>query len=360
MILSYIKHPTLIINKEKAKNNIAFMSDKVKKHHLLLRPHFKTHQSAEVGKWFRYKGIDKITVSSLKMAKYFAQHGWNDITIAFPLNIRELDDISKLSEQIKLNVLISSTETARYFTENIQTRISYFIKIDAGYGRAGIIAENTEKIRQIIDICAKNDKITFKGFLAHFGNTYHAKNKEEVLNIYQESKRRMVDLKNHFLSDFPQLSLSIGDTPSSTLSSDFQGIDEIRPGNFVYYDLMQHFLGVCTLDKIAVVLACPVVDIYRERNQLLIHGGAVHLSTEHLIDKQGGKIFGQIVTLTDAGWQLTDKPMYLSSISQEHGIVSVSPDFLKSIKIGDLIGILPVHSCLTTDLMRQNGGFIIE
>ncbi len=360
MTLKEIKHPSLLINKEKAIKNIIFMADKAKKHHLLFRPHFKTHQSAVIGKWFLDKGVDKITVSSLTMAKYFAQHGWNDITIAFPLNIRELDDISKLSEEIKLNVLISSMDTASYFAEKIQTQISYFIKIDAGYGRAGIIAENTKKIRQIIDICAQNNKITFKGFLAHFGNTYHAKNPEEVLKIYQTSKKRMIDLKNHFLSDFPQLILSIGDTPSSTLSSDFQEIDEIRPGNFVYYDLMQHFLGVCTLDKIAATLACPVVDIYTERNQLLIHGGAVHLSTEHLIDKQGGKIFGQIVTLNDVAWHIPDNPMYVRNISQEHGIVSVSREFLKSVKIGDLIGILPVHSCLTADLMRQNGGFVIK
>lgn len=360
MGLQKIKHPTLVISKEKAVRNINFMNDKSKQHNILFRPHFKTHQSADVGKWFRDKGIEKITVSSLKMAKYFAENNWNDITIAFPLNIRELDEISKLAEQIKLNVLISSLDTATDFTKKIKSNISYYIKIDAGYGRAGIIAENKEKISQIIDICSKNSTITFEGFLAHFGNTYHAKNKEEVLNVYHESKKRMMDLKNHFIKDFPQLILSIGDTPSATLTNDFQGIDEIRPGNFVYYDLMQHFLGVCTLDKIAAVLACPVVDIYPERNEILIHGGAVHLSTEYLTDTQGNKIFGQMITLKDDHWQIPDKQMYVSKLSQEHGIVSVSPDVLNSIKIGDLVGIIPVHSCLTADLMRQNGGFIIE
>lgn len=358
MIFQEIKSPTLLINRDIAQKNIKFMLKKTQKHNLGFRPHFKTHQSEEVGKWFRNYGIKQITVSSVKMAEYFAQKGWKDITIAFPLNIRELNNIIKLAKHIKLNVLISSVITAQYFAAGITENISYFIKIDTGYGRAGIAAEKIDEIEQIIRTCNKNKNIIFKGFLAHFGNTYHAKNKEEVLTIYQSSKERLIRLKNHFLSDFPDLILSIGDTPSSTLSDDFQGVNEIRPGNFVYYDLMQHFIGVCTLDKIAVALACPIVDIYPERSELLIYGGAVHLSKEYILDKQGNTVFGQIVTLNKSGWQIPDTQMYVSRISQEHGIVSVNQDFIKSVKIGDLIGILPVHSCLTVDLMRQNGGFV--
>lgn len=358
MIFPEIKSPTLLIDKEKALMNIKFMVEKTKKHNLKFRPHFKTHQSEKIGKWFKMHGVQQITVSSVKMAVYFAKNGWNDITIAFPLNIREFDNIMNLAQQINLNVLISSVPIAEYFSANVNEKISYFIKIDAGYGRAGIIAENITEIEQIIEICNKNENIDFKGFISHFGNTYHAKNRDEVLKIYQSSKKRLLNLKTYFLNRFPKLILSIGDTPSATISNDFYGIDEIRPGNFVFYDLMQHFISVCTLEQIAAVLACPVVDIYPKRLELLIHGGAVHLSKEYIIDKQGNKVFGQMLTLSKSDWQIPDEQMYLSSISQEHGIVSVSPKFINSIKIGDLVGIVPVHSCLTADLMRQNGGII--
>jgi len=335
------------------------MANKAKQHGLVLRPHFKTHQSAVVGEWFKDEGIKQITVSSVQMAKYFAQNGWEDITIAFPLNIREIDDVVRLANQVKLNILISSPETAQLVAEKVNISLSYFIKIDAGYGRAGIVPENTEKIQRIIETINQNKSVAFKGFLAHFGNTYHAHNKEEVLRIYDESKERLIKLKNRFLSDFPNLILSIGDTPSATLTNDFQGVDEIRPGNFVYYDLMQYYIGACTFDKIAVALACPVVDVYPERNEILIYGGAVHLSKEYSIDYQSNKTYGQIVSLNENNWQVPETKPYLKSISQEHGIISVHPDFLKSIKIGDLLGVLPVHSCLTADLMRQNGGFLI-
>ncbi len=359
MNLQNIKHPTLLIHKDIALQNIRFMKQKADKNDLILRPHFKTHQSIEIGEWFKKEGIEQITVSSVQMAKYFAKHGWNDITIAFPLNIRELPDIAELAQQIQLNILISAVETAHYLFKHLNVPVNYFIKIDAGYHRAGIKPENIDKIQEIIHILNKNKSFTFKGFLAHFGNTYHATNKDEVLNIYATSKKQLTQLKARFSAQFPNLLLSVGDTPSATLADDFQDIDEIRPGNFVYYDLMQHFIGVCNLDKIAVTLACPVVDLYPERNELLIYGGAVHLSKEYILNKEGYKIYGQIVLLNNHALGNTPEPIYLSSISQEHGIIKADKDFIKSVKIGDLLGILPVHSCLTADLMRQNGGMEI-
>jgi len=39
------------------------------------------------------------------MAKYFADHGWKDITIAFPVNIREIGLIEKIRESCTLNLL---------------------------------------------------------------------------------------------------------------------------------------------------------------------------------------------------------------------------------------------------------------
>ena len=76
--------PTLLIDKAKCKANIKRMALKARQNDIEFRPHLKTHQSLEIGDWFRQEGVTKITVSSVAMAKYFAQDGWKDITIAFP------------------------------------------------------------------------------------------------------------------------------------------------------------------------------------------------------------------------------------------------------------------------------------
>jgi len=67
-----ITFPTLLLNKEISLANIERMANKVKAAGAVFRPHFKTHQSLEVGRWFRDFGVECITVSSMKMAAYFA------------------------------------------------------------------------------------------------------------------------------------------------------------------------------------------------------------------------------------------------------------------------------------------------
>lgn len=99
MDLKTITTPTLLLNQEKCLRNIQFMAQKAQRQNVLFRPHFKTHQSKMVGSWFKDFGVDKIAVSSLQMASYFADE-WDDITIAFPANIRQIDLINKLAKRL--------------------------------------------------------------------------------------------------------------------------------------------------------------------------------------------------------------------------------------------------------------------
>ncbi len=90
--LSVIEKPTLILDESRARRNLARMAAKARQQGVRFRPHFKTHQSVEMGGWFREEGVSSITVSSVDMAVYFAQAGWDDILIAFTANPRQVGD----------------------------------------------------------------------------------------------------------------------------------------------------------------------------------------------------------------------------------------------------------------------------
>jgi len=68
-----IKVPTLIIDKQKVNRNITRMLGKAESANVIFRPHFKTHQSTEIGELFKQKGVKRITVSSVSMALYFCK-----------------------------------------------------------------------------------------------------------------------------------------------------------------------------------------------------------------------------------------------------------------------------------------------
>jgi len=347
-----ISEAILLLDKSKCLANIEFMVSKAKNTNILLRPHFKTHQSAEIGLWFRQLGCSTCTVASVEMAEYFAQNGWNNITLAIPLNILQFKSVENLAKEISLNIVLDNLQTAIFVAKNTKTALGVFIKIDTGYGRAGVLAENLAAIDELLNEISTNNRLQFKGFLSHFGHTYKAQSAGEIKKIYAEGLTQLSVLKNVYKSKFPELIISIGDTPGATLLDSFEGADEIRPGNFVFYDLMQESLGVCNHNQIAIALAAPVIGIYPEQNKVLLHAGAVHFSKEYL-PANVKKVFGLPVIINQNSWSEPIPDCYLASVSQEHGVLYATNELISELKIGSIIGILPVHSCLTGQAMKS-------
>jgi len=144
-----LSKPTLLLDVDKCKANIKKMAEKARKNNIEFRPHFKTHQSHEIGEWFRAEGVNKITVSSVAMAAYFFKSGWKDITIAFPINILEIENINKMAASIKLNILVESVEIVELLDKQLANPVDAFIKVNIGNNRAGIEPENLDLISQV-------------------------------------------------------------------------------------------------------------------------------------------------------------------------------------------------------------------
>lgn len=352
-MLENIQVPTLLLDEAICRQNIQKIADKARKSQVVLRPHFKTHQSRAVGQWCWEAGVRQITTSSLRMAQYFADD-WSDITVAFPVNVREMDKIQDLAARIQLNVLAESPEALHALASGLQDPVGIFFKIDVGTHRTGIDPHKIGYIRELLQICQSSSLLTFKGFLAHAGHAYREHTEAEIVKVHQESIRLLQNLKKEFIREFPRLLISSGDTPTASRMQDFSGLDEIRPGNLVFYDLYQQSHGNCRMEDIAVCMACPVVAKHPDRGELVVYGGAVHFSKDYLIHPDTGKpYFGQVTHLRENGWQADTSHNYMARLSQEHGIVKLSPEVMAQYQVGDLIGVLPVHSCLTANLMRS-------
>ncbi len=349
-----IIEPTLVIDKRKCLLNISRMSGKANSHNLLFCPHFKTHQSLLVGEWFHDLGITAITVSSVSMAQYFGEAGWHDITIAFPLNPREINRINEINPNVSLNLTVENPEALGLAGQRLTRQVGVFIKIDTGYNRTGIRHSEFEKINVLLNNISRYNLTKFKGFLIHAGHTYQCSSENEVLDIHIDSLKKIKELKEYYQKAYPDLVISYGDTPSCSIAGDFTGIDEIRPGNFAYYDLMQVNIGSCSLNDIAVVVACPVVAKHPERKHIVLYGGAVHFSKEYYLEN-GRKVFGKSIKLDGSGLNHYPIEGTLINLSQEHGILELTdPIQFNQIQIGELVYILPVHSCLTANLLRSS------
>lgn len=351
--------PTLLLDEEQARRNIAAMARRAAEQGVIFRPHFKTHQAAAVGEWFRDYDVTAITVSSVSMARYFAQSGWRDITIAFPVNLRELAEIDALAAEVRLGLLLDASAVADRLAAELTHPVDVWIEIDTEYRRSGALWSDKEWLADVAVRCEAAPQLSLRGVLCHAGNTYGARSLGAVRQIHATTMARMTASRSATAAATRRddLQISIGDTPACALLDDLGSVDEMRPGNFVFYDLVQEQIGACRMGEIAVAVACPVVGVYPRRRELALYGGAVHLSKDALTLDSGQPSFGCIAPLTESGWGEPFPGAYLRSVSQEHGVVSVAeeawPGVCASLAVGDLVAVLPVHSCLTANLLKR-------
>ncbi len=349
-VFEKITRPTLLLDESRAARNIQRMAEKASLNRVRFRPHFKTHQSAGFSPWFRAQGVTGITVSSVSMAEYFARAGWRDITIAFPLNPRELPVINRLARRVHLEILLEHSAGVETLLSGMRVPLSAWIKVDVGAHRTGIPVEDNTSILRLAGKLSSLPGLTFRGILTHAGQTYHACGAQEVQRIYTSALTRLLECKQALTAaGYPSSQISWGDTPSCSLVDDLSGVDELRPGNFVLYDASQLAIGSCREEDIAAAVACPIVALHPERSQVVIHGGAVHLSKEAL-SWENGLSYGLVALPSTQGWGAILPDCHVQALSQEHGIVHVTPEVMTSIRVGDLLVVIPVHSCLAVNL----------
>lgn len=338
-----ITGPTLLVDEGRARKNIRRMAAKAKKSGVRFRPHFKTHQSVRIGGWFADEGVTAITVSSLKMAEKFAEAGWQDITIAFLLNPLEGTRVGQLADYLagrggRLGVTVDSPEAAA-IASGLEADV--WVKVDTGYGRTGVRWDDSGILRAVTAEAT--------GLLTHAGHSYHARGGEGLPEIWAETLARLQAARDG--TGRPDLKLSAGDTPCCCAVDAFTGVDEVRPGNFVFGDLMQVQIGSMSPEDLAAAIALPVVGVYPDRGQVVVHGGAVHLSKETLVEGDRN-LYGRLGILDPGGHlgAVVDEAPVVS-LSQEHGVIEVPEGH--GLEIGDLVVVWPVHSCLACDLLQD-------
>lgn len=336
--------PALVVDEARARANIAGMVGRAAASGVALRPHFKTHASVGVGRWFREAGVRRATVSSLAMARQFAADGWDDLTLAVLLDPAALDAVADLASRLRaggggLGVLVSDPDVAARARLALGAGATIWLKVDTGYGRSGAGWDDAPRLRALAAAAGP------VGLLAHAGHAYRTP-RAQLPALFAETVRRLAAAREAIGAP---LRLSVGDTPTCWSVDRFEGVDEVRPGNFVFFDSMQLAAGVCAPIQLALAVACPVLAVEATGHRLVLHGGAVHLGKE-AVAAAGGVSFGCLGSAGPAGFGpvLADVP--ITALTQEHAVAEVPParwdELVAGLQPGDRALVFPSHSCL--------------
>ncbi|MGH9941655.1 MAG: alanine racemase [Pyrinomonadaceae bacterium] len=345
--LHTLKTPSLVLDVERVKRNAARVGERVKSLGASLRPHVKTHKCVEVARIQTTGQQGGITVSTLAEARGFAAHGFTDITYAVPIEPGKFAEVCALTRECEhFAVITDDVEIPRQLDDAARragVQLDVFLKVDCGYHRCGVEPDTPEALeipRQLAD--ATN--LRFAGILTHAGHSYHARSKEELLAIARRERDVMVELAGRLReAGIEAPTVSIGSTPTVTCVDHLAGVNEARPGNYIFFDAFQATLGSCGFNDCALTVLASVVHRDRTRRKVIIDAGAVALSKDRgPIEFDPSCGYGRALDLEGR-----DLGLRVHSLSQEHGELLVPDDAtFARLRVGARVRVLANHSCL--------------
>ena len=341
-----VETPCIVIDYDVMCNNIERFSQMAKQNNCKLRPHVKTHKIPEIAQMQIEAGAQGITVAKISEAEIMAHGGIDDIFIAYPIiGDRKTKRILELDANIRLIVGIDSMEGAKALSMAAQSEnrlIEARVEVDTGLKRTGVPYEEVESFMNQI---SKLDGIAVKGIYTFRGLIYKGEKTQDRQKAGMEEGTLMVELANrlkkegHCIQD-----ISVGSTPTAEFAAQVSGINEVRPGTYVFNDAMQINMSVCKEEECAAMVWATVVSRPTE-NIVVIDGGSKAFSTDtplgvfpHYL-----KGYGKIINYDD---------LIFDRMSEEHGIITV-PNGAEAPEIGECICVIPNHICTTVNLHNK-------
>lgn len=345
-----VESPCILVDTARLESNIARMQRKALAQGVALRPHAKTHKVTEIAGLQLVAGAVGITASKSEEAVTFIEAGVPSVTVAYPLvDRRKVARVLEAARHHDADVrFIFDSEDglsvlADACTGWARRETPVLIKVDVGLGRCGL-EESDPRIVTLAGRAAATPGLAFAGLLSHAGHAYAAGDAEGVRAIAADEAAILLRLRAR-LEDagIETACLSVGSTPTVLAVDDFGGVDEVRPGNYVFMDLTQLRLGVATLDEVALTVLATVVG--SRDGQAVVDAGSKVLSSDLGPHGTGSGGYGRA---WPADAPLGDGPGFaVARLSEEHGFVATGDVRLP---VGTRLRIIPNHSCPVANL----------
>lgn len=298
-------------------------------------------------------------------------------------------------------------ECTRHYKAQLGTALQLFIKVDTGYGRAGIKYNSSafERLASAIFELEEEGVVELVGFYSHAGHSYSHETEEASLQTLiheMEELERAAGRAAELLGPGHaprKLTLSIGATPTTTSIQSFLSNPkatsedvrkhlkylsetaipriqehhtlELHAGNYCFNDMQQLATQASpsaaspsssptalSLSDIAMTVLAEVVSTYpdREPPEALIAGGTLALGREPAPNYSGWGVVSDwgMPKLPESGLKPMHSGWQVGGISQEHGKLTIdakahedaSGGRRHELKVGQKVRIFPNHACI--------------
>jgi D-serine deaminase-like pyridoxal phosphate-dependent protein len=240
-----IDTPALVIDLDAMERNLGRMAAFARERQLRLRPHAKTHKSAELARLQMAQGAVGVCVQKTDEALALAQAGVSDIYISnqvvaadklgrLALAVRDLPTRFAIAVDSLLGIERLATALLRVGVARPQA-IDVFIEIDVGQGRCGVAPGDAAL--PLAQAIAAHPALRFAGLQAYHGGAQHQRSRAERDATLLAAKQAVISTRDLLLAQGFEVPLITGAGTGSLVREAASGVwGELQPGSYLFMD----------------------------------------------------------------------------------------------------------------------------
>ncbi len=324
-LVSELETPSVLIDLDKMEDNIEAMQKHCDDLGINFRPHIKTHKIPDIARRQIEAGAVGIACQKVSEAEVFAAAGFSDIQI--PYNIvgrRKTRRLAKLAQQAAVTVTVDSKPVVDGIAEAAQeagVTISMMVELVSLGERTGTTPAAALELAQHI---AATDNLRFAGVMIYPSDAAIRPRLLETLDLLADA-------------GIAVQTISGGGSGASSEAHLLPELTELRVGTSIFWDWNCVAVDRASFDKVAMRVIATVVSS-NEPDRVILDSGSKAINSETI-----NGLFGYIVEYPDAR---------LHKVNEEHGYVDCSACPRPPV-VGEIVHIIPVHTCVVTNLHNQ-------
>ena len=350
MLLSDLPTPQVLVDHARAMRNIDRVQALASAAGVRLRPHAKTHKSPEVAHWQIERGAIGVCCAKIGEAEVFADAGIEDIRLPYPVNPSNAPRLMALMDRAEVSIIVDHLDVACGWSVAMHRAgrtLDVLVKVDVGFHRCGIDPDGEPLA--FLQAIARLPGLRLRGLLSHAGHAYHAASEDDLRAIAQREAGILSRLREQAAaSGIPLEEISVGATPTLRFSAGQDGVTELRPGNYVYFDRTQVALGAASLDDCALTVMATVVS-KPAADRIILDCGSKTLTNDQARGITAAAGYGAVLAgIGDAPRQV-DETLTIERLSEEHATVRAAGG--TALEPGARVRVVPNHSCVVSNLV---------
>jgi D-serine deaminase-like pyridoxal phosphate-dependent protein len=339
--VSEIDTPALVVDLDIFERNLRRVANYAREHNLRLRPHAKTHKAVWIGRRQLDLGAAGLTCAKVTEAEVMMGAEPHDLLLAYPIMGRvKLDRLMHIASGTRVTVALDSVEAARGLSEAATEEIGVLAEVDVGLGRVGVAPG--EPLLALACAIGNLPRLRLEGITFYPG---HIKSMDAA---GLDALAKLSALLRSILDDCSRAGIEVkivsgGSTPALFHSHEIDGLNEIRPGTYVFNDVNTIRSGACALEDCAASILATIVSTARP-GHIIIDGGSKTFSSDRPASSE--VTFGHIVEAPGARFH---------KMNEEHGFVDLT-GAAREFRIGERVHVIPNHICVAVNLHEKMYG----